>query len=47
MRGNLAPEGAVVKIAGTERRRQVGPARVFESEEDVLSRGQGAADQTR
>jgi dihydroxy-acid dehydratase len=33
LRGNLAPEGAVVKLAGTERRRQVGPARVFESEE--------------
>jgi dihydroxy-acid dehydratase len=33
MRGNLAPEGAVVKVAGTERRRQTGPARVFESEE--------------
>jgi dihydroxy-acid dehydratase len=33
LRGNLAPEGAVVKLAGTERRKQVGPARVFESEE--------------
>ncbi len=36
MRGNLAPEGAVVKLAGTERRRQVGPARVFESEEECF-----------
>ncbi|MGA8746002.1 MAG: dihydroxy-acid dehydratase [Solirubrobacterales bacterium] len=36
MRGNLAPDGAVVKIAGTERRKQVGPARVFESEEDCF-----------
>ncbi|HEX4731647.1 MAG TPA: dihydroxy-acid dehydratase [Solirubrobacterales bacterium] len=36
MRGNLAPEGAVVKVAGTERRKQVGPARVFESEEDCF-----------
>jgi len=34
--GNLAPEGAVVKLAGTERRRQVGPARVFESEEECF-----------
>jgi dihydroxy-acid dehydratase len=34
--GNLAPEGAVVKVAGTERRRQTGPARVFESEEDCF-----------
>jgi dihydroxy-acid dehydratase len=33
LRGNLAPEGSVVKLAGTERRRQTGPARVFESEE--------------
>jgi dihydroxy-acid dehydratase len=33
MGGNLAPEGAVVKLAGTERRRQRGPARVFETEE--------------
>jgi dihydroxy-acid dehydratase len=34
--GNLAPEGAVVKVAGTERRRQSGPARVFESEEECF-----------
>jgi dihydroxy-acid dehydratase len=33
LRGNLAPEGAVVKVSGTERRRHAGPARVFESEE--------------
>jgi dihydroxy-acid dehydratase len=33
LRGNLAPEGAVVKVAGTERRHHTGPARVFESEE--------------
>jgi dihydroxy-acid dehydratase len=36
LRGNLAPEGAVVKLAGTERKKQVGPARVFESEEDCF-----------
>jgi dihydroxy-acid dehydratase len=36
MRGNLAPEGAVVKLAGTERAKQVGPARVFESEEECF-----------
>ena len=36
LRGNLAPEGAVVKLAGTERRGQTGPARVFESEEDCF-----------
>jgi dihydroxy-acid dehydratase len=33
VRGNLAPEGAVVKVSGTERLRHRGPARVFESEE--------------
>ena len=33
LRGNLAPEGAVVKLAGGERQSHVGPARVFESEE--------------
>jgi dihydroxy-acid dehydratase len=37
LRGNLAPEGAVVKVAGTERRRQTGPARVFESEEQCFA----------
>jgi dihydroxy-acid dehydratase len=36
LRGNLAPDGAVVKLAGTEREKQVGPARVFESEEDCF-----------
>jgi dihydroxy-acid dehydratase len=36
MYGNIAPEGAVIKVAGTERRRQSGPARVFETEEDCF-----------
>ncbi|MBS1878417.1 MAG: dihydroxy-acid dehydratase [Actinobacteria bacterium] len=36
LRGNLAPDGAVVKVAGTERRQQTGPARVFESEEECF-----------
>jgi dihydroxy-acid dehydratase len=36
LKGNLAPEGAVVKVAGTERRQQTGPARVFETEEDCF-----------
>jgi len=48
LRGNLAPEGAVVKLAGTERKKQVGPARVFESEEEcfraVKQRGIRAGD---
>jgi dihydroxy-acid dehydratase len=33
LRGNLAPDGAVVKLAGVERTRHSGPARVFDSEE--------------
>jgi dihydroxy-acid dehydratase len=33
LRGNLAPEGSLVKLAGTERRTHTGPARVFDSEE--------------
>ena len=32
LRGSLAPEGCVVKLAGHERRLHRGPARVFESE---------------
>jgi dihydroxy-acid dehydratase len=36
LRGNLAPDGAVVKLAGTERSGQTGPARVFESEEECF-----------
>ena len=36
LHGNLAPEGCVVKLAGYERTRHVGPARVFEREDDVL-----------
>lgn len=37
LRGNVCPDGAVVKVAGTERRSQTGPARVFESEEDCFA----------
>ncbi len=36
LRGNIAPEGCVVKLAGHERRRHIGPARVFEGEEDAM-----------
>ena len=35
--GNLAPEGAVAKITGKEGERFTGPARVFDSEEDMLA----------
>ena len=34
--GNLAPEGAVVKVSGTARTQHRGPARVFESEESAF-----------
>ena len=37
LHGNLAPEGAVVKVAGYERMSHTGPARVFESEEDTFA----------
>ena len=33
LRGTLAPEGSVVKLAGHDRRKHTGPARVFDSEE--------------
>jgi dihydroxy-acid dehydratase len=36
LRGNLAPDGAVIKVAGTARTGQTGPARVFESEEECF-----------
>ncbi|NLV25364.1 MAG: dihydroxy-acid dehydratase [Deltaproteobacteria bacterium] len=36
LRGNLAPEGAVIKQSATERRLHRGPARVFESEETAV-----------
>lgn len=37
LRGNLAPDGSVVKLAGHERLLQRGPARVFDSEEDCFA----------
>jgi len=37
LRGNLAPDGCVVKLAGHDRRRHTGPARVFESEEAAMA----------
>ena len=36
LRGNLAPEGCVVKVAGHERMIHRGPARVFDREEDAF-----------
>jgi dihydroxy-acid dehydratase len=36
LRGNIAPDGCVVKLAGHERRHHAGPARVFEGEEAAM-----------
>ena len=36
LKGNLAPEGSVAKITGKEGLRFSGPARVYDSEEDML-----------
>jgi dihydroxy-acid dehydratase len=37
LKGNIAPEGCVIKIAGHERLYHQGPARVFDREEDAMS----------
>jgi dihydroxy-acid dehydratase len=37
LRGNLAPEGSVVKLSGHERVHHRGPARVFENEEEAMA----------
>ena len=37
LRGTLAPEGAVLKLSGTERAGHRGPARVFDSEEAAFA----------
>lgn len=36
LQGNLAPEGAIVKVAGMENKKFSGPARIFESEEEAF-----------
>ncbi len=36
LKGNLAPEGGIVKVAGMERLQFAGPARVFDCEEDCF-----------
>jgi dihydroxy-acid dehydratase len=37
LRGNVAPDGCVVKLAGHERRSHRGPARVFDGEEAAMA----------
>ena len=36
LRGNLAPDGAVLKVTGDDAFHHVGPARLFETEEDAM-----------
>jgi dihydroxy-acid dehydratase len=36
LKGNLAPEGAIVKVAGMKKQKFEGPARVFENEEEAF-----------
>ena len=36
LKGNLAPEGGVVKVAGSDHLKHRGPARVFENEESAM-----------
>jgi dihydroxy-acid dehydratase len=37
LRGSLAPEGCVIKLAGHDKKVHQGPARVFEREEDAMA----------
>jgi dihydroxy-acid dehydratase len=37
LRGNVAPDGCVVKLSGHERRKHTGPARVFDGEEHAMA----------
>ena len=37
LRGNLAPEGAIVKVAGMQKLQFTGPARCFDCEEDAFA----------
>ena len=55
LKGNLAPEGAIVKVAGMKKQKFEGPARVFENEEEAfaavqnrgLQGGRGSGDPQR
>jgi dihydroxy-acid dehydratase len=37
LRGNVSPDGSVVKLSGHQRRKHVGPARVFDGEEAAMA----------
>jgi dihydroxy-acid dehydratase len=43
LRGSLAPDGCVVKLAGSDKRRHLGPARVFDGEEAAFAAVQAGA----
>jgi dihydroxy-acid dehydratase len=43
LKGNLAPEGAIVKVAGMKKQKFEGPARVFENEEEAFAAVQSRA----
>ncbi len=37
LKGNLAPEGCVIKVTGIKRKGHTGPARIFDREEDAMA----------
>ena len=43
LKGNLAPEGCVIKVAGHDTQHHAGPARVFDSEEQAFAAVQSGA----
>jgi dihydroxy-acid dehydratase len=47
LRGSLAPDGCVLKLAGHDRERHVGPARVFDGEEAAFAAVQSGSIQAR
>ena len=47
LRGNLAPDGCVVKLSGHGRTEHSGPARVFECEEEAFAAVMAQVDQAR
>ena len=47
LRGNLSPDGCVVKLAGHERLSHSGPARVFDCEEDCFAAVKAGRDRSR
>ncbi|CAN5621407.1 dihydroxy-acid dehydratase [soil metagenome] len=43
LKGNVAPEGCVIKVAGYTRNKHTGPARVFDSEEEAMEAVQASS----